>query len=68
MKENDIGTNLKNIRKTLGITQEKFAEKLNVSRSCVKHWENNETVPNPYMIRKIKKTFNFSYEEIIDGI
>ncbi len=67
MHENNIGTNLKQIRKTLCLTQQEFADKLNVSRSCVKHWENNETVPNAYMLRKMKEVFNISYEEIIDG-
>lgn len=68
MTEKTIGYNLKQIRASLGMSQEKFAEKMNVSRSCINHWENDVTMPNPYMIKKMKQVFGISYEEILDGI
>lgn len=34
-----LGSNLKTIRKNLGITQEKMASKLNVSRTLITHYE-----------------------------
>jgi len=68
MIKKSFGKNIKTIRLSLNLTQQQFAEKLNISRSCVKHWENDETLPNLYMLRKMKEVFGISYEEIIDGI
>lgn len=67
MEQKSIGYNIKQLRKSLNLTQAEFSKKLNVSRSCVNHWENDETVPNAYMIKSIKNTFGCSYDEILDG-
>ena len=68
MREINIGKNIKAIRNSLNLTQKQFAEKLNITRSTVNHWENHEALPNLYMLVAIKDTFGISYEEIIDGI
>ena len=67
MQEKSVGQNIKEIRKSLNLTQENFAKKLNVSRSCVNHWENDETIPNAYMIKNMKKVLDVTYEDILDG-
>ncbi len=66
--EINIGNNLKLIRKSLKLTQSEFANKIEVSRSCVQHWETNYTEPSIQNLRKMKEVFNISYDEIIDGI
>jgi len=68
MKNIDVGYNIKLIRKTLNLTQKEFGEKLNVTRSCIQHWESNDTEPNLSALRKMKEVYNISYEEIIDGV
>jgi len=66
MKTN-TGYNIRQIRKSLNISQEEFANKLNISRSTIQHWENNYTEPNLDALRKMKQVFGVSYDEIIDG-
>lgn len=68
MNKLDFGKNIKIARTSLNLTQKQFAEKIGVSRSTINHWENNEALPNLYMLRKMKEVFGISYEEIIDGI
>lgn len=68
MKNLEVGKNIKQIRKTLNLTQFEFAQKIGVSRSSVQHWESNYTEPDLTAIKKIKENFKVSYEEIIEGI
>lgn len=42
----DFGHNLKELRRTKGLTQEQAAELLNVSKQSVSRWENNITYPD----------------------
>ena len=67
-KVNDVGYNIRLIRKSLNLTQEQFADKLGVTRSAVQHWEDNYRQPGIDMLRKMKEVYNISYEEIIDGV
>ena len=66
--EYSSGENLKQIRKSLSLTQKQFAEKLGVSRSCVERWEVFNSEPDFATMRKMKEIFGISYEEIIDGM
>lgn len=66
-KEYSIGKNIRQIRKSLFLTQEEFASKIGVSRSAVQHWETAYTEPDLDAIKTIKKVFNISYDELIDG-
>ncbi|HEM2695189.1 helix-turn-helix transcriptional regulator [Streptococcus agalactiae] len=50
----DIGKKIKQIRKSMFLTQEEFAEKLNVSFCTVNRWENNKAIPNLNALKKIK--------------
>ena len=45
-----FGDNLKQIRKSKGISQEELAEKLGVSRQSVSKWETGENYPSMYNI------------------
>lgn len=68
MEENTLGKNIRYIRKSFKLSQYEFAEKLGVSRSTIQHWEMGYSIPDIPAIIKIKKIFNVSYDEIIDGI
>ncbi len=37
----DFGEQIKKLRKETQLTQEQFAEKLNISRQAISNWENN---------------------------
>ena len=67
MNEKNVGFNLRQIRLSTGLSQEKFGNKIGVSGSCIQHWEANYTEPDLNAIRKIKEVFGVSYDEIIDG-
>ena len=41
----NLGENLQNLRKQKGLSQEEFADKLDVSRQAVSKWESNQTYP-----------------------
>lgn len=52
------GIDIKKIRKELKLTQEKLANKLEVSKSLVQKWETNERTPDEFYISKIIKLQN----------
>ena len=41
----EIGKKLKDARMHLGLTQEKVAEELNVTRQTISNWENEKSYP-----------------------
>lgn len=51
----EISEKILEIRKILGLSQEKIAEKLNVSRQTVSNWENNRTQPKAEIYMSIIK-------------
>ncbi len=59
--------NLKESRKSCGLTQKQVAEKLNVVESCFANWEQGRTEPNIEMLRKLSEILNASLEELING-
>ena len=42
-----LGNNIQTLRKRKGLSQEKLAEKINVTRQTISNWELGETAPNP---------------------
>ncbi len=68
MNEKSSGENIRQIRKSLNLSQRAFGEMLGVSRSCVKRWEVDNSEPDFEAMRQMKRVFGISYEEIIDGI
>lgn len=68
MKKVNVGENIRNLRLSYKLTQEKFGKAIGVSGSCIQHWEANYTEPDFEALRKMKEVFGISYEEIIDGI
>ena len=58
--------NLKIARKDNNLTQKQVADKLGVVESCYANWEQGRTEPSIAMLRKQKKIFNISIDELIN--
>ena len=67
MDQKKIGSFLKELRKEKGITQEEFAEKLNVSGRTVSRWETGNNMPDISLLIEIAEFFDVSIPEIING-
>ena len=67
MDQKKIGSFLKELRKEKGITQEEFAENLNVSGRTVSRWETGVNMPDISLLVDIAEFFNVSIPEIING-
>lgn len=63
----EIGTKLNQLRKLSGMTQEQFAEKLNVSRQTISKWETGNTSPDLDSIVRICKIFHVSSDDLLMG-
>ena len=62
----NLGNNLFQARKKVGLSQETVAEKLGVSRQTVSKWETDETVPDIYQAKKFAKLYNLTLDELIE--
>ena len=60
-----FGDNLKAIRKNHKMSQEKLAEKVNVSRQSVSKWENGEAYPEMHNILQLCKIFNCKINDLV---
>jgi len=52
------GANVKEMRLSLGLTQEEFAHRLGVTLCTVNRWENNKTTPSRLALRQIEQFLN----------
>lgn len=59
-----LGEKLKQYRKIKGLSQEKVAELLDVSRQAVTKWENDQTVPNMANLMALSSLYNVPLEEL----
>ena len=62
----NLGNNLFEARKKSGLSQDKVAEKLGVTRQTISKWETNETTPDIYQAKKLAKLYNLSLDELIE--
>lgn len=60
-----LGNNIYNLRKEKGLSQEKLAEKINVTRQTISNWELGETSPNPEQLILLSKSLNKSIDELV---
>ena len=60
-----LGNNIQNLRKKKGLSQEKLAEKINVTRQTISNWELGETAPNPEQLIFLSKEFEISIDELV---
>ena len=60
-----LGNNIQTLRKRKGLSQEKLAEKINVTRQTISNWELGETAPNPEQLILLSKEFDISIDELV---
>ena len=61
-----LGAKLKEARKEAGLSQEKLAEKMSVSRSAVAKWENNKGMPDIENLKSMAQLFNVSIDYLLN--
>lgn len=62
-----VGNFIMEKRKSLGLTQQQLADKLNVSFQAISKWENGTTYPNIEILRDLAIVLNVSVDEILVG-
>lgn len=67
MKEIKFQQNLKVLMRTYRYTQEKLAEKCNVSRQTVGTWCRGESVPSIDLLMELKDIFDITLDELVCG-
>ena len=61
-----LSENLKNLRKTKGLSQEELAIKLNVVRQTVSKWEKGLSVPDSEMLIRLAEVLDTSVTVLLD--
>lgn len=61
----NLGEQISTLRKRDGLSQDEFANVLNVSRQTVSNWENAKSYPDLEMIIKISDYFKISVDELL---
>ncbi len=59
------GEKLKALRTAKGLSQEKVAEKLGISRQAVTKWENNQSVPSSENLIALAEIYGVSLDELV---
>jgi len=62
-----ISENIKNLRLSNNMTQEKLAEKLSVTRQTVSCWENGKSEPDIETLMKLSKIFDININELLNS-
>ncbi|MEG0034889.1 MAG: helix-turn-helix transcriptional regulator [Bacilli bacterium] len=65
MDDFTFAENIRNMRKYMGLSQEKFAKKLSVSKQAVAKWENG-VYPSGENLVRINKVFGASLDELFE--
>ena len=63
----EIGKKLKNARIEPGLTQEKAAEKIDVSRQTISNWENEKSYPDIISVIALSDLYSVSLDELLKG-
>lgn len=66
MKEEKVGKLIKDIRKKNNLTQKQFADIYHVTYQAVSKWENNISIPDITLLKKICKDNNITLDEAFD--
>ena len=60
-----IGTRLKVLRKTRGLNQAQFAEKVELRQSTISQFERDQRTPSTKALHKISKAFGLSIDDLL---
>lgn len=63
----EIGKKLKNARIEAGLTQEKAAEKIDVSSQTISNWENEKSYPDIVSVIALSDLYSVSLDELLKG-
>lgn len=61
-----MGQKIKEIRKTAGVTQEIFSEKIGIEPSSLSNIENGKSYPSMQTVLKIMEEYNISPDKFFD--
>ena len=64
----DFMDNLKSLRKTSQIGQQKLAQALNISAKTISHWETGYTEPSILQLIQLADFFDVSIDELVGRI
>lgn len=56
---------IRSMRVSKGLTQEQLAQKLSVKRTTVSMWENNKSLPNIIVLKKIADALDCKVDDLI---
>ena len=62
----NFGDNLKKLRTSKGMSQEKLAEKVNVSRQSVSKWETGDAYPEMNNLLELCKIFHCKINDLVN--
>lgn len=62
-----FGDKLIELRKNRGLSQEKVAEQLSVTRQTISNWETNQAMPTIDKAKDLSKLFHVSLDELLDN-
>ena len=63
----EIGKKLKNARIEAGLTQEKAAEKIDVSSQTISNWENEKSYPDIISVIELSNLYSISLDDLLKG-
>jgi len=65
--DNLLGTNLKHLRKTKGLTQDQLADKIGVNRAMIGSYEEGRAIPKITVLKDIAHYFSISLDTLINN-
>jgi len=63
-----LGTKLRNYRNKKGISLEKLAHELNISKAAIGKWESDKSIPNSENLLKIADCFETDVYELLKNV
>lgn len=63
-----LDKNIRELRKTKGMTQEQLASRIGVTRQTVSKWEQGLSVPDADLLSKLSDTFDVQVSELLGNI
>ena len=64
----DISTNIRTLRKKIGLNQFELAEEIKVSVDSVRRWESNKQLPRADELSKLASVFHCTESELLNGL